>query len=386
MNLLRQLKALLRQRWPLAIAAVGLVLFFSTLWNGRSVTDETAPQAVSEQTLRLLTWEGYPTQTLVQSFVESTGIDVELGVLPDPQQLTTALRNPERAPYNLVTLPLEQVRELATNDPQLQPLDPERLESAAEPAIAAIAADYGSVDGESYAVPNVWGTTGLIVNRAALAGEVTSYQDLCAPAYRDRVSYRPAMSSLAAAAYGLGLEPFEFAAANPEDAAGWEAILSSAYDYLAACQDNVRDYWRDRQQQIQLMLDGEVDLAEGWDWTAWTLQRQNAEIDYVIPAEGLLGWLDVFAIPAGAEDLEAAYAWIDFVSQPEMAAIVLQETGTLPAVALAADDLEEQFQPLLADIYDDVDLSEIHWLPPGSPALEPVTEDYLEQLADLADV
>jgi len=383
MNLLRRLKTLVQERWPLALVVLGLLLVLSPLWSNRQ-PDSAGSPAAEGNVLRLLSWEGYPPPALVRQFAEAEGIGVELGVLADADSIASALRNPERDRYDLVVLPLEQVASLLADEPQLQPLDLNRLATEPQPPLAEVAAAYGSAAGEVYAWPHVWGTSGLIVNRAAIDGAIDSYQDLCAPAYRDRVSYRPAFSSLVAAAYGLGLEPFEFLAANPEDAAGWEALLSHAYDALAACHENVSVYWRDRLEQVQGMLAGEVDLAEGWDWTAWTLQRQNPDFAYIAPAEGLLGWLDAFAIPADAENLDAAYAWIDFVSQPENAALVLQTTGTIPAVPLEADQLEADFQPLLTAIYGDVDLTQVRWLPPQTPALQQVTNTYVEQLTALA--
>ncbi|NJL01748.1 MAG: extracellular solute-binding protein [Spirulinaceae cyanobacterium SM2_1_0] len=384
MKLLRQIKTLVQQRWPLLLVALGLLL---TLWSllGDRQPDNATTSASGNGVLEILTWEGYPPRPLVEAFVEATSINVELGVLADTEQFAVALNEPERRRYDLVALPLEQVRSLLAETPLLQPIERDRLAAATFlPPLAEIAADYSTLDGEVYALPNVWGTTGLIANRAALDAAVTSYQDLCAPANRDRVSYRPALPSLAAAAYGLGLEPFEFAAANPDDTAGWEQILSQAYDYLAACDENVHAYWRDRNEQVQLMLSEAVTLAEGWDWTAWTLQRQNPDIEYVVPSEGLLGWLDVFAIPADGDNLDAAYAWLDFVMQPEIAALVLQETGTMPAVSADPEQLEEEFQPLLTEIYGEVDLSTTHWLPPRSPALQVITDQYIEQLNALA--
>ena len=385
MNLLRPLQTFVQQRWPLLVAALGLVLLLTSLWGDRAPEGPAETAGAEAQSLNILSWEGYPPPALTQQFAEATGINVRVGVLPDPDRLATALLAPNREAYDLVALPLEQVQSLLTEPLPLQAIAPERLETAARvlPPLAAITAAYSSANGRQYAWPNVWGSSGLIANRSALATPITSYQDLCAPEHRDRVSYSPSFTSLAAAAYALGLDPFEFAAANPEDAAGWEQILRQAYDYLAACRENVNVHWRDRLEQIRLMLAEEIALADGWDWTAWTLQRQNPDIQYTVPQEGLLGWLDVFVIPAEAEHLEAAYAWIDFVSQPEQAAQVLQTTGTLPAVTLAAADLDEDFQSLLTETYQGVELTEIHWLPPRSPDLEPVTARYLEQLTAL---
>ena len=43
-------------------------------------------------------------------------------------------------------------------------------------------------------------------------------------------------------------------------------------------------------------------------------------IDYIIPKEGALMWLDSFVIPADAPHPDEAHAFIDFMMEPEIAA------------------------------------------------------------------
>ena len=70
-----------------------------------------------------------------------------------------------------------------------------------------------------------------------------------------------------------------------------------------------------------MVRSGEVSVAMGWDNGGWKLNAENADIDFVAPKSGALGWIDTFVIPAKAKNVEAAYQWINFILQPENAAV-----------------------------------------------------------------
>ena len=54
----------------------------------------------------------------------------------------------------------------------------------------------------------------------------------------------------------------------------------------------------------------------------WKLNGENADIKFIAPKSGALGWLDTFALPAKGRNDAAAYEWINFNMRPEIAAKV----------------------------------------------------------------
>jgi putrescine transport system substrate-binding protein len=48
--------------------------------------------------------------------------------------------------------------------------------------------------------------------------------------------------------------------------------------------------------------------------------KNGVEIAYLIPREGALMWFDSFAIPADAKNVAEAYAFIDYMMRPQVAA------------------------------------------------------------------
>jgi len=45
----------------------------------------------------------------------------------------------------------------------------------------------------------------------------------------------------------------------------------------------------------------------GWDSGGWKLTQENPDIVFRAPKSGALGWVDTFAIPAKARNVDAAY-------------------------------------------------------------------------------
>src|SRR5690606_24387115 len=64
-----------------------------------------------------------------------------------------------------------------------------------------------TVDGQVYGLPDIWGTSGLIVNTAQ-AGDVKDYTDLCNEALKGKVSYRLKRPTLIGFAFAMGMDPF----------------------------------------------------------------------------------------------------------------------------------------------------------------------------------
>ena len=66
---------------------------------------------------------------------------------------------------------------------------------------------------------------------------------------------------------------------------------------------------------------GDVDQAKKRaEEAAAQTKKPVVPVDYVLPKEGALMWFDSFAIPKEAPHLEEAYAFIDYMMRPQIAA------------------------------------------------------------------
>jgi spermidine/putrescine-binding protein len=69
-----------------------------------------------------------------------------------------------------------------------------------------------------------------------------------------------------------------------------------------------------------ILLSGDVWLAQGWSGQFAKAMDQDPDIDYVIPREGSSLFLDNLVVPNGAPHPELAHAFLDYVMEPEVAA------------------------------------------------------------------
>jgi len=361
---------------------------------------EAAPSpSPTSTTLHLLTWEGYAPPALVERFERETGIDVEVTYARSAEDLANHLQagslgtspgTSDLPAYDLATPLGSDLQVTQTQGSLYQPLDlaqiPHRwgilpplaiksrqfTQDPAPPAPGAAPLQYG--------IPAAWGTLGLVVQgdpMAPGAGDPPdSFQDLCVGNWPDGVLWPAQFPALMVAAYAQGRDPFGLMVKQPQNRQGWEELLQQSYGYLEQCQGNVAGLWQDPDEVADALYDGKVMAAVAWDHTGWLLQRLNPKVRFVVPQEGALGWFSVFALPAQADNRAAAYAWINFMYQPAIAAAFMEESGLLSPLRSAQAYLSPAQQQTFGSLYGVGVVSRVHWFPPRSPQWDALAQPY----------
>jgi len=209
-----------------------------------------------------------------------------------------------------------------------------------------------------------------------VADTVTDYTDLCDPAVAGKVSYRLKRPTLIGFAFAMGMDPF--AAYNDRDE--YESILAKVEDKLIDCKSNVKTYWTGGDQLLALLRTGEVTAAMAWDAGGWKLNAENPEIRFVAPDSGALGWIDTFAIPRRSENEDAAYQWINFVMQPEIAARITNASGNFTASRGADEFVRADLRDAYRASFSDQAINNIKWYPPVPPGLETLEGRVLDRV------
>ena len=178
-------------------------------------------------------------------------------------------------------------------------------------------------------------------------------------------------------AYALGYDPAK--AVKSEDE--YRKVMNAVRDKLIECKPIVRTYWDSRQQLEDLLKNEEVWVATSWDAIAWTLMKENpGKFKYVVPKEGAVGWFDTFAISAGAENVDAAYKWINFVMKPENAAVIINKTGYQTASQGAVELASPEMAKIVAETLPPEKMKTIKWYFPLPPYAQDIQADVLEQV------
>lgn len=327
------------------------------------------------ETLRLLTWGGYAPENVVAMFTKETGIDVKV-TKSNNEEMIAKLRATGGSGFDLAQPSQDRIAGAQFEHEIYKPIDLSKIKS--ERFITSMlegTKKNTTVDGKVYGVPHVWGTSGLVLDKAK-AGAVKDYTDLCSDGVKGKVAYRLKRPTLIGFAFSMGMDPF--AAYN--DKAKYADILSKVEKKLIDCKANVKSYWSGGDALMNLVRSGEVTAAMAWDTGGWKLNKEMKDVTFVAPKSGALGWIDTFALPAKTKAEDAAYKWINFVMQPKIAAMITEAAGNFTASKgadeFAAADLKARFQ----GSFPTAAIDNIKWYPPVPAGLEDLEGKVLDRV------
>jgi spermidine/putrescine transport system substrate-binding protein len=327
------------------------------------------------ETLKLLTWKGYAPQKLIEQFEKETGIKVEV-TFSNNEEMIAKLRATRGAGFDLAQPSQDRISSVQSKFHIYQALDYSKIDAPLFiPSMLEAVKKNTLVDGKSYAVPFCWGTSGLIVNNDK-APEADSFKALLDPKYKGRVSYRLKRPTLIAMGFALGYDPF----ALYNDVEGYKAMLDKIADTLIKAKPIVQNYWANGDALLESMRSGEVFVAMAWDAGGWKLHAENPAIDFRAPKEGALGWIDTFAIPAKAENVSAAYKWINFMMKPENCGYFSSQEKYATASKDALKYTDKAVADNFARSFPQATIDNIKWYPPVPAKLESLEGKVLDKI------
>ncbi len=329
----------------------------------------------SAETLALLTWKGYAPKVLIEKFKAETGIDVKV-TFTNNEEMIAKLRATRGAGFDLAQPSQDRISSVQAKYKIYQPIDLSKINKDQIIASMLEAVKKNTmVDGKPHAVPFCWGTSGLVVNKK-LAPEAADYSDLLNAKYKGRASYRLKRPTLIAFAFAMGDDPF----AKYGDAKAYQALMDKVGQAMIDAKVVVKNYWANGDALLQSMRSNEVYIAMAWDGGGWKLHKENPDIDFVAPKSGALGWIDTFALPAKAKNVDAAYKWINFILRPENAAVFTNAekygTASAGAVKLLDADVRKNFERS----FPQKDIDNIKWYPPVPAKLESIEGKILDKV------
>lgn len=332
--------------------------------------------AADAETLRLLTWGNYAPEKVIELFEQKyPDITVE-ATFSNNEEMIAKLRATGGSGFDLVQPGFNRVAAAQEEFNIYKPLDLSKIDTSVfDPVLLERVKADTTIDGEVYAVPHQWGTSGIMVD-ITKAPDARDWTDLCNPAYSGRTSMRLRRSILVGTAFAMGKNPY----ATYSDLDAYKALLDEVADYLIACKSNVKAYWTGGDDLTSMMLSGEVVVAETWDSTAFRLASQNPNIVFVPPASGALGWIDSFALPRKGEADDAAYKWINFVLQPEIVTMMAASSGAITAVKDGTALMPDEQRAAVERAYGPEEIANIKWAARILPGVEDLEGEVLERI------
>lgn len=159
-----------------------------------------------------------------------------------------------------------------------------------------------------YAVPYCFGTVGILYNKTMVSEPIDSWSVLWDEQYADNILMQDSVRD--AFMVALKLNGSSMNTLN-------EAELQAAKELLIQQKPLVQAYVID--QVRDKMIGNEAAIGVIYSGEAIYTQRENPDLEYVIPKEGTNVWIDAWVITKDAPNKENAEKFIDFMCREDIA-------------------------------------------------------------------
>ncbi|MCE4599842.1 MAG: spermidine/putrescine ABC transporter substrate-binding protein [Desulfurococcales archaeon] len=266
-----------------------------------------------QKELRVLNYSEYIDPDVLKLFEDETGIKVIYDEYEAAEEAWPKLKA-GGAGYDLIIIAHTHVK-LAVEQGLLRKIDKDKIPNLVnlDPRIASHPADPN----QDYAIPYMWGTTGIAYVSTCVDNPPTTWREFLDPeylkAFDGKVSLLPEFTDVVEAAMiALGIDPSVRENWNSETAARVEELLSAVKPYLAG--------FYGASEYMPALANEQICLAQAWNGDVLVVQEENENVGYINPSDGAIFWVDFMVIPRDAENIDAAYEFINFLLKPEIAA------------------------------------------------------------------
>lgn len=281
--------------------------------------------------LVLLAMEDYVDAGILRQFEQETGIGIDHVLYEDPDEITPRLRSqPGSADIIIVdSFTIKSLRELRLLCPlrrnslaNLENIDPRHRGLSFDP------------EGE-YSLPYHWGTTLIAYRSDLIKNPAHSWQLLWQPALKGRVMMiDDTFEPMAIAMILNGIDP-----QSPEET-DYQRASDIMIDHLVTMGAR---YGTDDQVKDAL-VDGSISAAMCYSGDAAVAAAENPNIDFFIPEEGAMMWVDCLAICRDTQNAALAHRFLDFFLRPEIAARNAEVINYAPANQAATPLISEELR------------------------------------------
>jgi spermidine/putrescine transport system substrate-binding protein len=193
--------------------------------------------------------------------------------------------------------------------------------------------------GRKYTAPYMSGMVGLAFNRAATGRDLTKVEDLWDPAFKGRVSlFADVQDALPMVMMSQGNTPEDPSLESVQKAVD---VIQEQKDKGQIRRFTGNDYADD-------LAAGNIIVAQAYSGDVVQLQKDNPDLQFVVPEAGSNTFVDTMLIPYTTQNQKAAEAWIDYVYDRANYAKLIAFTRYVPVLSDMSDALNK-IEPGLAD-------------------------------------
>ena len=337
-------------KWKRPAALLGAAILFGTAGAAPALAAE--PISVTEDiavsgdydwtrfandriTLNVYNWGLYISDgsdesvDVVSAFEKLTGIKVNYTTFDANESLYAKMKS-GGASYDLI-FPSDYMVGKMIQEGMLAPLDYANIPNLANIGDTYLGWDFDTQN--TYSVPYMWGTTGIIYNTTMVDEVPTSWADLWDVAYTGNVlMFNNSRDAYAIAAKKLGLS------LNPHSGDEVDAVMAELKLQKPVVQAYVMDEIFDK------MEGGEAAMAPYYAGDALTMISDNPDLAFVSPQEGVNFFVDSMCIPASSKNKEAAELFINYMCEPSVGYANCDYIGYSTPITAVWEQLDDEIK------------------------------------------
>ncbi len=259
-------------------------------------------------------WAEYIPEGVLDAFTKETGIEVQYSTFENNETMYAKLQLQKGKGYDVV-VPSTYLVSKMRDEGLLQPIDKSKLSNYKHLDPDMLDKPYDP--GNQYSIPYLWGSTGIGVNATAIDPKtITRWSDLWNPKWKGQLLLTDDVREV----FHMALKVLGYSTntQNSEE-------IKQAYEKLTQLMPNVLLFNADAPREP--FLAGDVNLGMIWSGEVSMAQEEMEDLVYVYPKEGAAFWVDSFVIPSGAQNVENAHKFIDYMLRPEIAKLTVEEIG-----------------------------------------------------------
>jgi len=272
-----------------------------------SVIALSAAAANAEGTLNIYNWGNYTNPEMIEKFEKQYGIDVTLDGYDSNETMLAKVKEGGSG-YDIV-VPGDYMVAIMVGEGLLAEINASGMENFKN-------LDPNWVDvywdpGRKYSVPYQWGTTSFTVDSAVYGGDIDTLEIVFNPPeeLKGRINMLNDMNDV----INAGLRYLDYPRCNSDPAQMKE---------LLALLLKAKEDWRTMDYAvIEKLTSKDVDLSQSWNGAAMRARADRPTLKYAYPKEGFTGWMDNVAVLADAPNMENAKLFVNFMMEPENAAM-----------------------------------------------------------------